>query len=451
MVGFMKNKVKIIPGQIWECKIKAKFVDVGEQCKIVELLGIERSNDFSYIGYGDNLNHLCPISTSGSTYEMLRRHFEFIPKTDLEWLAVNVDLWAYKSAKLIQIDQSLPGLKYVRYGCDGNTILAKFEYHTKQQWQDKRYELGLDDQTEIKIPLKWVKEKGIKIHSGDIVSDFESGRPLVDSQLENINNYEYLGNVGENKFFITSFAERENTGEQPFDDCVPIDTRHINDVEHENIKSDGISWQTDVYGYMTHYKPNIEALYEIYKSEQIKNSNQLKVESLTRIMSSAENAINQMKRLNKALSKFSTKEKETKLKLTKDDVGKQFECDKGNVFEIIAFDKVNAVAKAQKDSGYFIVNHDGSFFVLGTRISKSLIKRHEPRWWLSHLPKGIIEACELYAVDCIECDNFGWHGHGSNGDIKTLDNNKMPKLIGAELNLSKISIVELSEFKKTFQ
>ena len=73
---------------------------------------------------------------------------------------------------------------------------------------------------EIKLPVKWIKEKGIGIHVDDgfYNQTLNLSFSITMGQLDKFNpsdkDSEYL--------FITSFADRENTGEQPVDDWVPV-------------------------------------------------------------------------------------------------------------------------------------------------------------------------------------------------------------------------------------
>lgn len=287
------NKIKVMPGQVWKCVVIG-----GPSIRTVREVidNHPYHNDVFFTDENfmkENDLHQCGI---------------FIPSGDLEWLACNVDEWKCESKLIFKQDlynffiftDKRPWGEYTR------------DCYTKQQWQDKRYELGLDERTP------------------DNTEDF--------------------------------------TGK-----------------------------------------------FKGFKREQ---------------------------------------KEDNKLKLTKDDVGKEFECELGNVFEITAFDKVNAVAKSKEDNGYFIINHDGSFFAMGTRLNKKLVKRHEPRWWLSQLPDTNLFDCNWIASDY---DGAWYHfnieptriidgcflAHENDSCAQSISGIKMPKLKGDEYKLSKISIDEL--------
>jgi hypothetical protein len=171
----------------------------------------------------------------------------FIPQNDLEWLAVNVDEWC-RSDGLFNVirNHTVPV---------GYTFTMKVG-HTERQWQNMRYELGLDEKptinrnpqpgTAFASSMKVIKkeaemstEKMIPIDYANsitpiVIGDgyYNSGQKfnkIVDqSILDRINNAsgESLSN---DHLFITSFTDRPNTGTQPVGDDVVVDMQ--NDVD----------------------------------------------------------------------------------------------------------------------------------------------------------------------------------------------------------------------------
>ena len=130
--------------------------------------------------------------------------------------------------------------------------------------------------TDIKLPVKWLQEKGIKICVGDCwthnwACDIVNGNVISGSDSVNFNCVPY------EDIFITSFADRENTGEQPVEDWVPVETLDIVDYKDDTRTASEIDWvrpnDGDVkHGYICSWKPNAEALMEIYTAEQEDNT-----------------------------------------------------------------------------------------------------------------------------------------------------------------------------------
>jgi len=69
--------------------------------------------------------------------------FKFIPQNDLEWLAVNEPVWKADHFVVIRKDSDW-GTMYHR------ALNSSLEWYIRQQWQDKRYELGLDTEPKSK-------------------------------------------------------------------------------------------------------------------------------------------------------------------------------------------------------------------------------------------------------------------------------------------------------------
>ena len=146
------------------------------------------------------------------------------------------------------------------------------------------------------------------------------------------------------------------------------------------------------------------------------------------------------------------------LKLTKDDVGKEFECCNESypvskmVYVSVTGDRFCFENAA---GGLFIVDEEGKPLLFDT----SIIKRHDTRWWLKDLPDA-----DLFAYCWLACDSDGsWFYYKSEpiidtvnfkvqGDIwqqfRHLDGIKMPELKGDDWKESKISIDELREWQR---
>lgn len=96
--------------------------------------------------------------------------------------------------------------------------------------------------TKIKIPLSWVKDKGMSLSDGDIIIHFK----------------------GEE--FLLSFHKRKNNGKQPVDSWVPV-TGIANCGKEYNCKSGDMNWSTEGPSYIYNintWKPNIGKLNEMY-------------------------------------------------------------------------------------------------------------------------------------------------------------------------------------------
>ena len=94
---------------------------------------------------------------------VLRDCYEFVPQTDLEWLAVNVEKW-YKGAFLKKV--TVPSGRY------GWVLSNKPGTYTKKQWQQKRIELGLDKQIKEKEMINLSDAKvgdKYELSTGDLV------------------------------------------------------------------------------------------------------------------------------------------------------------------------------------------------------------------------------------------------------------------------------------------
>ena len=83
----------------------------------------------------------------------------FVPQNDLEWLAVNCDKWLSIFGQIFRtfIDEDSFG------HCDDSVYLIVPRY-TREQWQNMRYQLGLDDKPkEIKFTARCNRKKETKM------------------------------------------------------------------------------------------------------------------------------------------------------------------------------------------------------------------------------------------------------------------------------------------------
>ena len=88
-----------------------------------------------------------PIDEANIDYtdpDNLHKHFTFQPQSDLEWLAVNCDKWIdERGFDFIIRDKSQKSDYWSGFRFTEKT--GGNEYYTSQQWQNMRYELGLDE------------------------------------------------------------------------------------------------------------------------------------------------------------------------------------------------------------------------------------------------------------------------------------------------------------------
>ena len=110
------NNVKPQVGQKWD--IYTPDINLG----IVEIKSID--------GDKAKLTNNMVVSVSG-----IRESCEFIPQNDLEWLAVNVDLWTWDRCG--RLSRYLGGYAFSAVSDIKNS-------YTRRQWQNMRYYLGLD-------------------------------------------------------------------------------------------------------------------------------------------------------------------------------------------------------------------------------------------------------------------------------------------------------------------
>jgi len=239
---------------------------------------------------------------------------------------------------------------------------------------------------EIKLPVKWLNEKGISIENGDVYEiKYDESKGSLGSMFS-------LARVGVSKrplppnkdSVIVSFAWRGDTSIMNL--VAPIELRSC------------LSQAT------AKWKPDAKALMEMYTAEQsAKSWSELPPET----------------------------KKETKLKLTKDDVGKEFENQNGAVYTVRLVNQVN-VSIESTSGNYYSCHFDGVF--------------HEPRYWLKDLPdadlfiEGVLsihfDAAQRWAVTY-----FDGHSHW-------LPYAGLPMLDDENIAISLISIDDLRVWQK---
>jgi len=109
-----------------------------------------------------------------------------------------------------------------------------------------------------KISVSWLKAKGIELAVGDVVNYCQWNNYSI--TFDDIDNPSY---EPEN-CFLTSFADRPNTGKQPVGDDVIVDytiANRVCDIKPQPAKF--LDWSTDIES----YHPNFDALYDIYTKE----------------------------------------------------------------------------------------------------------------------------------------------------------------------------------------
>lgn len=119
--------------------------------------------------------------------------------------------------------------------------------------------------SEIKLPVRWLKEKGIKLVVGDKFKSFGNSE---DWELKHntghtaeLSIFDFLSNDDH----LTSFAYRENTGDQPVDGWVPVVWHKDRNAKGNTYLAEEVEWSSLVNN--PRWKPNIEALYKIYETE----------------------------------------------------------------------------------------------------------------------------------------------------------------------------------------
>jgi len=222
---------------------------------------------------------------------------------------------------------------------------------------------------DIKLPVKWLREKGVGISYA-----YDEGD----------HNFRCGGEHG----YITSFAWRVGVHFDVASLPIEVESRPLNSAKK--------------------WKPDDKALMEMYTAEQ---SAKLPPET----------------------------KKENKLKLTKDDVGKEFEIGSGSVFKSLYFKNEQSVLEGPVGD-----LHVCDSYGYMDSLSVSIIKRHEPRYWLKDLPDADAFS---ESVSCIACNSKGWYvSRGSMmGHFIT---NKMPELTPNDYDSSEMAIMDLRVWQR---
>ena len=223
-------------------------------------------------------------------------------------------------------------------------------------------------------------------------------------------------------------------------------------------KTQELSWHVSASGGVTSWKPNAKALMEIYLAEQKRVMLNQHYEDIQNAMLSTCKMPTHFYFSGLTNSPEIKDKKETKLKLTKDDIGKEFENDNGEIFTLMHIGTINGVVS--DFNGLFRLT---PLIVGAGKLDNSvhferMVKRHEPRWWLKDLPDA-----DLLKYYWVSCDGSGnWFNYSaepvihkddsyfhSGGPIQSMGCIKsMPTLKNEEWKLSKISIKELKEWQE---
>jgi len=116
-----------------------------------------------------------------------------------------------------------------------------------------------------KIPVSWIKEKGIELAIGDKWSTKDETLQGTIGNDDVIKSF--LASVFVNEPFITSFADRQNPGKQPVADWVPVD--YTCPSGSRGFGKLNLDWSlTDDIGDIKHWRPNFDALHDIYTKEK---------------------------------------------------------------------------------------------------------------------------------------------------------------------------------------
>lgn len=293
-----------------------------------------------------------------------------------------------------------------------------------------------------KIPTIWMEEKGIEL----------LGRDLCVNNRGDLCSYRHLKNdYVLNSWYVTEFADRENTGKQPVADWVPVALCDPDGNGECHSTANYIEWALRADRNISLWKPNIEALYEIYLAEQ----EQLNHEYLNITTEKAQiirNTIYACMVDNASLNK-----EDKKLKLTKEDIGNKFECNNDGYrrAKLVYISGSDRFCFENSGGGLFVTDEDGDFVTNKT----SIVKRHEPRWWLSQLPDADLLDLEWLSIDndnhiylynhepriLAGCER--WNGGYSSESTRLSGLKCMPKLKNDEWKLSKISIDELRKWQ----
>lgn len=156
----MNNKVKPQAGQVWQFKSGAiNSYEAGYR--------ITLRNKDSELGFMDAMpvNFVTKASLIVGV-DFLYKYFEFVPQGDLEWLTVNVN------ASNCYISRTLGGYSTALSADLINACHSPI--FTKQQWQECRYKLGLDERP--------IKEGGVMSREQKVIDQEQhiQGKMVMD-------------------------------------------------------------------------------------------------------------------------------------------------------------------------------------------------------------------------------------------------------------------------------
>ncbi len=284
----MKN-VKPKAGQVWQSKSELDFeglprgefkiIEVNHSAILIKLL------KFDYI-----------ITVDARTFYS---GYEFTPIGDLEWLAVNVDKWKEGADFLSKESQLGDCGQHIFFEGEfwKSKELAMEDAVIREQWQNMRYELGLDgiptlnrapqpattyaaSVETIKKQTEMSTEKMIPIDFSRNITPFIIGDKFYSSSdgiefyaktefdLEVLNDN---SGIKRPHLFVVSFADRPNTGTQPVGDDVVVDF-FMTDGDERTELANSFPWQrkpkSGFYIIKT-WKPNHAAMLANYQQSQL--------------------------------------------------------------------------------------------------------------------------------------------------------------------------------------
>lgn len=380
----MKN-VKPIAGQVWECH-KKLIHDLwpGSKVTIIEIIS-ETAGWYQRVSLADERERLRITS-----FKEFVKHFKFIPQTDLEWLAVNVngvDVRAFYAKDLSSRDG---------YKVNGKNLILNYG---GKLVQGKRYELGLDEK-----PL--TKDEWIDIHDSGMSY---SGKIPISGLYINLDD-------GTTFSIPPTDFPAESTSRDEWIDALPTDS-----------------------------------IPEIMSRVQVEY---WKTESGAIINGGLNKIISGTVKDGELVVAYKIKKETKMIDLRVAKVGDGYEDEKGNVFEIIATGLVNIVVKSPHDGGFFVVSRDGSFLMLSSlRLVKKHVPRPWLKdlpgadlfngEWLAYNNNGWWNVFNAEPVI-----SHAYYACQVNGKYHPLNGVKMPTLTGDEWKDSKISIPDLKAWQE---
>ena len=134
-------------------------------------------------------------------------------------------------------------------------------------------------------------------------------------------------------------------------------------------------------------------------------------------------------------------QEDTKMDLSNAVVGDKYLSENNMTYTVAVVGDINLVCRGFGNKLIFF-DFDGSSEDGGVL----LVKKHDPRWWLSELPDA--EWFELFSVDYIMFSSVGvWRAYMATGPEFILRQDRMPRPKGEEYQQSKISIKDLAEYQ----